>query len=237
VTESSSRGAATLSSAMSSARRYNAWALEGFAGCFGTSVVEVGCGYGNLRELLPPGVRYAGIDADPALVARASALNPGVTFQTVDVQDPAFVGVVAPLRPDAVLCVNVLEHLDRPDAALAHMAGVLPPDGRLLLFVPALPILYNELDRLAGHRRRFVRRELEALVAPHFTVASIRYFNPLGAIGWWMNGVMPHRSLEGQAVTAQVAFFDKVVLPVSRALDAATRAWFGQSLVVVGVKT
>jgi hypothetical protein len=117
------------------------------------------------------------------------------------------------------------------------MAGVLPPDGRLLLFVPALPILYNELDRLAGHRRRFVRRELEALVAPHFTVASIRYFNPLGAIGWWMNGVMPHRSLEGQAVTAQVAFFDKVVLPVSRALDAATRAWFGQSLVVVGVKT
>jgi len=237
VIESSSRGAATLSSAMTAARRYNAWVLEGFASYFGDSVVEVGCGYGNLRELLPGGVRYTGIDADAALVAHASAANPGVTFLTADVQTRTFVDVVAPFRPDAVLCVNVLEHLDRPDAALANIAAILPPEGRLLLFVPALPFLFNELDRLAGHRRRFVQRELEAMLAPHFAIASIRYFHPIGAVGWWLNGALRHRSLEGQRVTAQVAFFDKVVLPLSRALDVATRSWFGQSLIAVGVKT
>jgi SAM-dependent methyltransferase len=45
---------------------------------------------------------------------------------------------------DTILCCEVLEHLERPEAALRELHRVLRPTGRLILSVPFLSRLHEE---------------------------------------------------------------------------------------------
>jgi SAM-dependent methyltransferase len=216
---------------MEGATRYHGWVLSAFRGFVGRSVLEVGFGHGSVRSLLPQGTRYVGVDRDPEVVARARARFADGHYVEADIEDPAFAGLLAGAAVDTVLCVNVLEHIEDDQRAVRNLLGVLERGGHLLLFVPAFRALYNDLDRLAGHRRRYTRREVRDLVPEDLgVVRKSDYFNPLGAVGWWFNGLVQHRSLEGAAVKEQVRLFEALVLPLSRLLDPATRRMFGQSV-------
>ncbi len=61
---------------------------------------------------------------------------------------------------DLVCLFDVLEHLDDDCKALKEVSRVLTPGGRVLIHVPAHPILFAQNDRVAGHRRRYKRRSL-----------------------------------------------------------------------------
>lgn len=56
---------------------------------------------------------------------------------------------------DLVCALDVLEHLDADELALAEIARVLKPEGHLLLSVPALQALWGRQDILAQHVRRY----------------------------------------------------------------------------------
>lgn len=56
---------------------------------------------------------------------------------------------------DLVCALDVLEHLEADERALAEIARVLKPEGRLLLSVPALQLLWGRQDILAQHIRRY----------------------------------------------------------------------------------
>ena len=60
---------------------------------------------------------------------------------------------------DAIVLLNVLEHIERDDAALAHVARILKPDGIAILEVPAGPALYDVYDKVWLHHRRYSMRE------------------------------------------------------------------------------
>jgi hypothetical protein len=114
------------------------------------------------------------------------------------------------------------------------MLGLLVPGGRLLLLVPACPALYGDLDRLAGHHRRYRRRDLARLAAAlPCRVRLLEHFNPLGGLGWWLNRFRRHRDLDSRGVNRQIVLFDRFLVPLSRALDPLTRNIFGQSLICV----
>lgn len=78
------------------------------------SLLDVGCGYGDLVPCLPP-CRYAGIDVMDAFVQEAGKRHPGHNFQTVNLLDMtpkehgdwdwlAMVGIMGTLpEPEAVL--------------------------------------------------------------------------------------------------------------------------------------
>lgn len=80
---------------------------------------------------------------------------------------------------DAVLCVEVLQYVDRPDDAVREMARVLRPDGPALLAVPFL----HRADGLTD-RHRFTEVRLRELVEraglrPVALVAQGRFFTTL----------------------------------------------------------
>lgn len=228
--------AATFSFAMEGASNYARWIIDEFEPHLGTSVVEVGIGHGGYFDALPKGVRYRGVDINAELIDRARSMRPSLDYSVGDVTDPAWAATMVPA--DSVLCVNVIEHLQDDGIAVRNSLSVLKPGGHLLVFVPAMPFLYNDLDRLAGHYRRYTKATLGAiLTASGAKIRRLDFFNPIGAIGWWANRWMSHRSLETSNVRAQVQVFDKVVLPVSRALNAVTRGFFGQSLIAVAQRT
>jgi SAM-dependent methyltransferase len=95
-------------------------------------VCDMGCGPGHVaRYLHELGVQVCGIDLSPALVERASRLNPGVKFQqgdmlALDVRDKTWAGIAA---------FYSIIHVPRDDMAraLGELFRVLRPGGILLL--------------------------------------------------------------------------------------------------------
>lgn len=65
---------------------------------------------------------------------------------------------------DLVCLFDVLEHLDDDGAALTEVRRVLRPGGRVLIHVPAHPLLFAQNDAVSGHRRRYTRRRLRRVV-------------------------------------------------------------------------
>lgn len=227
-------GAETYSSAITQAVNYTHWVIDAFADYIGDHLLEVGLGHGSYRAFLPPLKGYVGIDIDEAAIETASARYPHDTFLCADVADPCLIDCLVGTPIDTVLCANVLEHIEDDKAAVRVLLALLREGGHLLLFVPALPLLYGEMDRLAGHHRRYTKHSLAALVPPNKgRVLVNRYFNPVGALGWWVNGLLPHRSLNSNAINGQISLFDRYVLPVSRLIDPLTRSFFGQSIACV----
>jgi hypothetical protein len=64
------------------------------------------------------------------------------------------------VAPNAVTCLDVLEHLDDPVTALKHLAEAVSQDAELLVTVPSMPSLRSSWDDICGHRRRYTRRML-----------------------------------------------------------------------------
>jgi SAM-dependent methyltransferase len=65
---------------------------------------------------------------------------------------------------DAVLMLNVLEHIDDDGLAMQHVRRVLRPGGVAVIEVPAGPELYDVYDLLLMHYRRYTARGLRSLI-------------------------------------------------------------------------
>jgi SAM-dependent methyltransferase len=223
----------SYSSSIADATEYTDWILALFATSIRGTIAEVGIGHGSYARRLAGTAGYTGLDIDPEAVADARRRFPAGRFMTADIARRDMIEPIGLGSFDTVLCFNVLEHL-RPDrAAAANLLDLLRPGGRLLLFVPAFQRLYGDLDRLAGHERRYDKAMVRALFdGLPARLRRAEYVNPVGGIGWWLNSRVRHDDLDGAAVNAQIRFFTRFILPVSRALTPLTKNVFGQSMVV-----
>jgi SAM-dependent methyltransferase len=101
----------------------------------GKRVLDAGCGTGYGSELLARGgaAEVLGIDVDEAVVEAAQqAASDGASFAAADLRElPSGLGDF-----DAVVCFEVLEHLDEPETALDALAAVLRPEGLLVVSSP-----------------------------------------------------------------------------------------------------
>ena len=131
-----------------------------------------------------------------------------------------------------MLCLNVLEYLDDPRAAIESMRGCLNPDGSLVILTPQQPSLYGALDRSMGHKRRFSRKDLEELVASQgFQVEKVYSLNKIGTPPWWIHSKMLGSGRIGKLT---LKIFDKTVW-IWRRIDWML-PWPGLSIVMVARK-
>jgi SAM-dependent methyltransferase len=101
---------------------------------------------------LPPDSGSIVLDIDHGQLARNTSGAPGVQG---DLQQLP----VATASCSMVVCFNVIEHLDRPEAAIAEMARALVPGGLLLLGFPERNSLKGLITRATpiGVHRAFYR--------------------------------------------------------------------------------
>lgn len=111
----------------------------------GELVLDAGCGDGELlRWLLGLGARPIGIDLSRGMTAQSR--RQGFLVSVQDLEAPAFQPVF-----DWVVCFGALEFTSDPARALAALARLLRPGGRLVLLFPRL----CPLGRLYAAYHRF----------------------------------------------------------------------------------
>ena len=197
------------------------------------SVLEVGAGIGQMTsELLKLTeiARLVSIEPDAEFCARLRA-----DFPSLDLHQ----GTVEDLQPvtnwNAILSVNVLEHIEEDAEELAIYHRLLQPaGGALCLFVPARPEIYAPIDKDFGHFRRYTRAELrKKLEGAGFRLVKFRYFNMAGYFAWWLNFcLLKKRSFD----VGSVRLFDRVIFPVVHGFEShVCPPPIGQSLMAVAV--
>ena len=163
---------------VANAENYNAWLLARARPYLHGRVLDFGAGIGTFTAALAAEAdEVVALEPDPALRAHLAEAAPAATL--VDAADH-LTGAF-----DAIVCFNVIEHVDDDQGALKRMRDLLTPDGKALLLVPAHPFLFGSLDEAFGHHRRYttgsLRRRLDAV---GLRPLELRYVNPVGALGW-----------------------------------------------------
>jgi SAM-dependent methyltransferase len=134
-------------------------------------ILDVGCGDGLFFDRLARFGDVWGVESDATLVPADSRHRARIHVGPFDA------GFMPGRRFDLVLMLDVLEHLADPVGALRKAAGLLEPDGRILITVPAFQVLWTSHDDLNRHFVRYRRHTLTA-VAEHarLRILSQRYF-------------------------------------------------------------
>jgi SAM-dependent methyltransferase len=68
---------------------------------------------------------------------------------------------------ELVCALDIVEHVDDDERALAELVRVTRDSGTLLLSVPLHPSRWTSFDDLVGHRRRYEPERLRELIARH----------------------------------------------------------------------
>ena len=201
-------------------------------------VLEVGAGLGANTVLLRSKLqrRWVCLEPDARLVqslgASLTALPPS---SACEVRQGTLDSLDAHDRFDAILYIDVLEHIADDVGELRSAAARLHPQGRLLVLAPAHPWLFSEFDAAVGHHRRYTRKSLQAAGRAAGTLRAERlgYLDGCGLFASLANRLLLRQAAPG---LRQILFWDRVLIPMSRIVDPLLRYRFGKSILAVWIR-
>jgi phospholipid N-methyltransferase len=224
--------------AMSITKNYYDWMFSKFDPFVGQNLLEIGAGRGNVTRFIHD--RYK----RPLL-----ALEPSEMLDTLkhDLEGKIQDGQIVPVQGfldgnldllmkskiDTVFYINVLEHIRDDSDELKLVFDLLPANGHICTFSPAMPWLMSNFDRKIGHFRRYTLAELVSkMEAAGFVVEKACYMDSLGVAPWWLAYTIGGRDLGG----GETYLYDNLVIPWLRYLEPSSLLPFGKNILVVGQK-
>ena len=125
-------------------------------------ILDVGCSSGfvleDLRQTLPQ-ASLIGADYLRGPLEGLAQRMPDIPILQFDLRKCPLPGACV----DGVSCLNVLEHIDAHETALAEIYRILRPGGIAHIEVPAGPALYDIYDEHLMHHRRYCLTDLVSL--------------------------------------------------------------------------
>jgi glycosyltransferase involved in cell wall biosynthesis len=201
----------------------------------GSSVLELGAGVASLSARLLPRDRYTVADTNPHYLAYLDNFSEGKPYFEARRVDPEVEAdfQVFEGRYDTVLALNLLARARDDRAALRNLGLALAPGGRAIVGVPCGPRLFGHLDEIIGHRRRYSREDLRAVLeTAGFEIEELFDFNRFATAAWWLNGSM----LRGRGFSKPLLKAANVTMALWRRLDRVL-PWHGASLIAVARRT
>jgi SAM-dependent methyltransferase len=197
------------------------------------SVLEVGAGIGETTRQLCNGrqTSWLCLEPDPHLADRLGVL---LRESALAPQPTIAVGTIADLPADslfdAILYVDVLEHIGDDRRELQRARAHLTPTGAIVVLSPAFNLLFSEFDKSIGHHRRYTKRSLANVFPSGMRPRELTYLDSVGFLASLANRMMLRQSLP---TSRQIAFWDGVLIPASRVVDPLFRRMFGRSVIAV----
>jgi len=127
------------------------------------SIMEVGCSAGHLLADMRrglPNARLTGGDYTLGTLVKLGEKMPSIPLVRFNLAK-------SPLPSDscdAIVLLNVLEHIEDDVAATSHIARMLKPGGVAVIEVPAGPKLFDDYDRQLRHFRRYTLQGICSVV-------------------------------------------------------------------------
>ena len=216
------------------APRYRRWQIDTVRHYCGRTVLELGPGMGHFAAELDELALDRLVLADTeqyALELLRERYAGRDDVEVVELRVPGSVEIGDPV--ETIVAMNVIEHIEDDVAAMRDLATALVTGGRLVIWVPGYPALYGDFDRKVGHVRRHTPATLRAAVeSAGLEVRVCRPINLLGGLGWWL---AVRRGGVGYPKPWLVWLYDRVGIPITRALERLVRPPFGQTVFCVAV--
>jgi SAM-dependent methyltransferase len=212
---------------------YQDWIIASFRPYLTGAAVEIGAGTGTFsRRLLTHVDRLELVEPVPELARQlAGAFAGEARVGVVARMAEEYLADATPASRDCVVMINVLEHLADDAHVMAGLFRMLKPGGHLLVFVPALPWLFGAMDEALGHHRRYRRAALADLARDKgFEVIADRYFDFFGVVPWLVVHTLAGRTRFNRRLSGA---YDRLVVPVGRAIESALPPPIGKNLVLV----
>jgi SAM-dependent methyltransferase len=185
-----------------------------------SSVLEIGCGLGVLRQMLEAATKWK-VDA--------MDLNAGALFHSAPGRGRTALYNIHDRAPDlaakydAIILFDVIEHIDDPVSFMSSALYHLKSGGHVFINVPALQPLYSKFDIAVGHCRRYNKQTLEAELAK----AGVRKVDDR----YWGLSMLPllalrklWLSLRGENDAAGTSVVHRGLVPPGKLADAVLTA-------------
>ena len=196
-------------------------------------VLEVGAGIGETARHLIDGRQRSWLCLEPD-ARLASRLRAWAASGSVRPKPDVQIGTTQDIDPgskfDAILYIDVLEHIEDDRAEMARAASLLAPRGTLIVLSPAFQQLFSEFDRSVGHYRRYTRASLAAVMPPSLRKVRLQYFDTVGFMASLANRTLLRQALPTKQ---QIALWDRIMVPTSRILDPLLAHSFGRSVIAL----
>ena len=223
--------------AMNFAVKYHAWILDLIKPFLGRRLVEVGAGTGAFSEmLLKTSPELLALVEPSSMFKSLRPIDGGLATNTkVCLYNDVFANIASDIRrkhaPDTVLYINVMEHIENDAEEFKLIHEILPLNGRAIIFVPALPLLFSEFDKQIGHYRRYRRAELKVKCkAAGLNILMLRWFDMAGILPWLIKyRLFGSLKMPSSAVNA----YDRLAVPIVRPLETILRPPVGKNLLLV----
>lgn len=135
---------------------------------------------------------------------------------------------------DAILYIDVLEHIDKDKLEVEVASRYLKKGGFLIILSPAHNWLFSPFDKALGHFRRYNKKMLSALTPDNMVSVRVEYLDSVGLFASLANRMMLRQSAPSME---QISFWDKKMVPISKLVDRVIRWRFGKSIIIVWKKT
>lgn len=176
------------------------------------SIIEFGAGTGALAEvwrkefLLDP----ICIEIDPELIKILESKGFSTYESIRNVQDEILF----------LYTSNVLEHIEDDIEALKNIREKMKQGGKIAIYVPALPILFSDLDRHVGHFRRYKKKELiHKVEIAGYEIEKCFYNDCLGVLASLSLRMVGYKKRTGLGSKKSLLIYDKFIYPASIILD------------------
>jgi len=218
---------------MKSANNYNRWIYDNIKEHVGKIILEIGSGMGAMTTFFE-NKTLVGLDVDSKAVKALNKKynnNPDMVFFNIDLSKT--LGHLSPESFDTALCINVLEHVLDDQAMLNNIHAVLKRKGKLVLMVPAFPLIYGSIDKADNHYRRYTKKDLQKkLGEANFNIEHSTYMNTPGFFGWVYHGKILKLDTHNPK---DIGLFDKLA-PTFQKIESIIPPMFGLSIITITQK-
>jgi hypothetical protein len=212
------------------ATRWKAYLRKQIARYLGSTVLEVGAGYGGTTRVLCHGDAKLWLCLEPDSTL-ADRLNESIRAGELPRCCQATVGTLSDLTAnhmfETCMYIDVIEHIEDDRSELERAANRLLPGGHLIVLAPAHQWLYTPFDRAIGHFRRYTCQSLREISPPGLELVRLGYLDAVGLLASLGNRCLLRSSMPNER---QIFVWDKMMVPLSRFIDPIFGYRIGKSV-------